>query len=340
MSKWDELKAMRQANGEPADPPAGDQAAASDAAAAEAAHAAEAAAAATAAEVHAAERAAAEQATADAAAADALKSTPTSVEIDIDGQKIAVAPEIAAAFKQAEAIKVNADRAAEREQLAADVAERVKRDLTPPPKTEAELAAERALAEASRVKMPDAKLMLDNPDEYNKQMAAFVEQQNTLTREQTLAEVARTQAATTQQNKLSAELAARKVVRDRFYESFPSFKGSEAICDTVLEEKLQEILKSGRLSKGPLPLEEANALMNEAFADVATRATRKIVGVMHAGKKIAPPSTPPPTLVSGQPAKSPAPPKVETPAPREKFPKGSVSALLAARKAAKEQPAA
>ena len=63
------------------------------------------------------------------------------------------------------------------------------------------------------------------------------------------------------------------------------------MVDGLLAEKFNEVLASGRLKKSLTPA-EGEALKAESFADVAAKATRKIVGLMNAEKKIASPSAP------------------------------------------------
>jgi hypothetical protein len=87
-----------------------------------------------------------------------------------------------------------------------------------------------------------------------------------------------------------------------------------------------EVLKSGTLNK-PLTPQEAEKLKRSEFADVAATATREVVRIMGAGKKIVPP--PPPTMVADNAREKPAAPRESEKAPKEKYSKGSVSALLA-----------
>src|SRR4030095_9116069 len=90
----------------------------------------------------------------------------TSEEIEIDGQKISVDPRLAAAFKKAEEIKKDTKSVDERAALKRELADELRAELAPKPKTEAELAAEKALADAqaklNEPQMPDHKLMIED----------------------------------------------------------------------------------------------------------------------------------------------------------------------------------
>lgn len=346
-SQWDKLKAMREAGGEkptaapekPAEQTRNadgtfakvDDAAAAEIAAAEAAKLAEAQAATLAAETAAAEAA-------KAATPPVDDGKPRSVEIEIDGQKVNVDPSLADAFSKAEKIKVDTTKATERDALKAELREELKAEFAPPPKTDAEKAADAALKAAEDAaklpKKPDFKLMIDDPEEYQRQADVFDEAR-------TAAAVAKAKAetlATIQQHQQDAARAgeeqARSILREQFFQAYPVLRDSAVVVDPILDAKFAEVVASGKLAK-PLSAEAREALKATEFADVATKATREVVKLMNAGKKIAPPPAPPPTLVSTAPAKPKAEKKDAPPVVKEKYPKGSVSALLAERKASR-----
>jgi hypothetical protein len=267
--------------------------------------------------------------------------TATSVEIEIDGQKMQVAPEIAAAFHKAEGIKKDAVATEERAKLKAELKAELQADL-PPPKTAAEKAAEEALKAAEIAaklpKEPDSKLLISDPDEYAKQKNLYDEARLDAAvkkaKADTVAEIESKQQKTLQTQQQQAEEQARALLRERFYQQYPVLRDSSDIVDNVLTEKFNEVLASGRLNK-PLPPVEAEELQRTSFADVATRATKKIVKVMNAGKAVLPPVTPPPTLASSAPV-SVKPPKADEPAKtKDKYPAGSVSKSLAEVRARK-----
>ena len=259
---------------------------------------------------------------------------PQSVEIDIDGQKVSVDPLIAEAFQKAEKMKAASAKDAERAALRAEIIEEVKASLpaSPPPKSEAELAAERAIAEAARLKMPDDKLMISDPAEYQAQMKLYIEQQVNAAKESTKAEIRAETQKDQQKFRATEEQRARDVLAEQFYNAYPIFRGKESLVNSILKDQFDAVIASGRLNK-PLTAKEAEALKSEQFADAATKATRELVQLMRGAKTVVPP-TPPPAVVSSAPVKAPAPPSAEPTKSREpKYPKGSVSALLAERKA-------
>lgn len=258
------------------------------------------------------------------------------VEIEIDGQKVAVDPALADAFQKAEKIKKRSSAAEERARLKAEIAAELKAEIqaTPPGKSAAELAAEKALEDAKKLKRPDEKLLIEDPAKYNEELDNYLKAQIAASEAKTKAEIhLETQAATKVQAE-AAEKHARAVLGEQFYDQYPIFKGTEKIVDKIMDEAFEEVRKSGRLAR-PLNAAEGEALKKEVFAEIATRSTKEVVSVMNVGKKVAPPAAPPPKLVASAPSK-PEAPVVKTEEPKEKYPRGSVSALLAARKASKE----
>lgn len=270
-------------------------------------------------------------------------SKPRSVTVKIDGQDVDLDPALAAAFEQAEAIRAQSTAATERQALVADVVEAVK-PLLPKPKTEAELAADAALAEAARVaglpKKPSAELLVSNPEEWQRQQDVYEEARITEAVSRSKAE---TLAAVQQQNTQAVqanEARLRTELQAEFYATYPQLKDSAALADPILDARFNTLLadfNAGKM-KRPTTQAEVETLKKANYAEVAAQATRAVVKQMHAGRQVAPP--PPPTLASSAPAKSPAP-KVEQPektAP--KYPPGSVSALIAERRAKRDGVAA
>jgi hypothetical protein len=337
-AKWEQLQEMRKKNA-PRDPETGkfvkDETPPVDDTAALAAAKAEADAAIAAQAAEAEKAKAAEPAKVEPPAV----TPPTSEEIEIDGQKISVDPSLAAAFKKAESIKTESIKVDERAALKAELAAELRAELAPKPKTEAELAAEKALADAqaklNEPKMPEAKLMIDDPEEYNRRMQAYVDTVAKNARDSAKAEFSAEQAKTRQVNEVSERERARAVLNVQFYDQYPILKDSKLIVDRILEDQFNAVFASGKIA-ALKTVEEGEALKKSEFADAAAKATKEIVKLMAAGKRVAPPPPPPPTLAASAPAKSPAPPKQDTEkTTKERFPKGSVSASLAEVRARK-----
>ena len=262
---------------------------------------------------------------------------PNSEEIEIDGQKISVDPTLAAAFKKAEEIKKTVDATADRERLKAELKAEIQAEL--PKKSEAELAAEKALAEAqaklNEPQMPDSKLLIEDPEEYNRRMKAYVDTVAENARKSTKAEIAAEHAKTQTATAAFERERAKAVLNAQFYDQYPILKDSKTIVDRILDDQFNAVFASGKVANLK-SAEEGEQLKKTEFADAAAKATKEIVKLMAAGKKIAPPPPPPPALVASAPAKSPAPPKQDTEkTTKERFPKGSVSASLAEIRAKK-----
>jgi hypothetical protein len=363
--KWDELKAMRERRDghEPTpvkviDPPAPAAVAATPAAAAPATPETPARDPETGKFVKAAEGVPAapavpvtpEQPAAAAPAAAPVVTDPQAdtVEVEIDGQKVRVAPEIAAAFTEAE--KVIKDTAAETREFEAraKMREEITKEVLAklPAQTAADKALAEAEAEASLPPKPDKDLLLTDPSKYAEQLDAHNEARIELAtkkaKSEVLAEVNKNAAV----HRASQEEAARAVVRERFYQQYPQFKGSEEVVNSVLNEQMDDVQKRYEAGtwKAPTTDAERQAITKQEFAVVASKAARKIIGISQTAKRLAPPvaaATPPPTLVASAPAHAPAPKAPEAPAkPEDKFPKGSMSAALAARKASRDRASA
>jgi hypothetical protein len=275
-----------------------------------------------------------------------VETPPETVEIEIDGQKMQVTPEIADAFKTAEKVQVDNAKAAERAALRAEIVAEVQASL-PPQKSKAELDAEAALAAAEAaakaLKKPDSTLMLSDPAEYDRQMDLYTEQRikfaadraKAEAKAETLAEVSKQQNV----HRASQEEQIRAALRDDFYAKYPTLKASEKIVDGLLTAKFDETQRAFEKGewKAPTTAKERDEVRAAAFADVAARGTREVLKIMQAGKQIAPPVAPPPNLVASAPTHAPAPKAPEPERkPEDKFRKGSLSAALAARKAARE----
>jgi hypothetical protein len=248
-----------------------------------------------------------------------------------------VAPELAEAFQKAERIKQDTAKVAEREQLKAELRSELKKEFAPV-KSEAELAAEAALRaaeeERTRPKKPDDNLMITDPVEWGKQREVYDEYRITKAKEdakrETLASIQKSNADAVRQS----EEQARGILREQFYSTYPVLKDSADIVDSMLKDQFDAVLASGKLVQ-PMTPAEAEALKKSEFADVAAKATKRLVKLMSAGKTAVPPPAPPPAVVQSQPAKVPAPKVEASDKPREKYPKGSVSSLLEAAKRAK-----
>lgn len=276
-----------------------------------------------------------------AAAAEAVKTAvPQSVEIEIDGQKVLVDPSLADAFKKAETVQKDAVKATERETLKAEVKAEVLAEVKtqlPPEKSAAEKAADEALAAAEAAaklpKKPDAQLLISNPDEWTKQQDVYEEARIKAASEKTRADVLNEIQKRDQVAVAATEKQAREIVREQFYVAYPVLRDSASVVDGLLTKKMDDLIASGKLNK-PFTPAEREALKAQEFADVATKATREIAKVMHAGKKVIPPAAPP-AVVSSAPAKSPSQekPTTEEPKAKTKFPPGSLSATLAERRA-------
>lgn len=253
---------------------------------------------------------------------------PALAEIDLDGQKIAVDSSLAKAFQKAEQINTSAAKDTDRDRLKAELREELR--------TELRAAADGTPTSASPTapplpSKPNTSLLLSDPDEWE--------------RRQALHEEARVKAAIEQQQfnaRKAAEENARGVLREQFYDAYPVLRDSANIVDPILVEQFDAVLASGKVNK-PLSPREAEALKKSEFADAAAKATRRVVGIMNAGKKIARPATlAAPTTASATAAPAAAPTRLaaasslpadsKRPTSREKYPKGSVSAALAERR--------
>lgn len=264
---------------------------------------------------------------------------PQSVEIELDGVRVAVDPSLAAAIEKADKVKKGLAAESDRETLKAELREELKKELTPAAPSADELA-DRALQEAEKslaaMKRPDSQLLVTDPDEYNRQMDLYLEQREKVAEARTeakLTKVNRDRATSTQQ---ATEAEARAVLNEQFYRAYPALRDSKRFVDTILDEKFAEVLASGKLAK-PLTPPERETLKDEAFADVAAKATREVVRLTGAAKRIAPP-TPPPALAASAPARpAPATPPTPKEEVRTKYPKGSISALMHERRSSRDR---
>src|SRR5438128_989919 len=180
-------------------------------------------------------------------------------------------------------------------------------------------------------KEPEAKLLIENPDEWAKQNRAFEDYRLEKVRREAKEEALREVRARDATAAKDAEAHARAVVREQFYGNYPVLKDSADIVDIVLTKAMDDLVATGKLSR-PLQPAEQEAMKKALFADVATKATRRLVQLMSGGKKVAPPAEPPPAVVSSAPKKAAKPPAEEPAEVKPKYPKGSISAALAERR--------
>lgn len=274
---------------------------------------------------------------------------PGTKEVTIDGQKVFVDAALADAFTEAEKVTDTTAKDAERRRMMDEIREELKSEM-PVVKSPADLAAEKALADAEKaepIPMPAADLQISDPAKFAELLKAHITDQ--AKREAKAAIDAANASNDAKTRSTAAEAAkqqedwARKQLTIQFFEKYKILgdEGSRDIAETILQNKITEVINSGVLKKKGATPAEGEAFKSQVFAEVAANATRKIVKVMGAGKTLAPPPEPPPSLASSQPSKSPTQKAKEPEAkPREKYPARSMSAALAARKASREAPAA
>lgn len=276
---------------------------------------------------------------------------PGTEAIELDGKTVYVAPELAAAFRDAETARGEAAKTAEADALVDRVAAKVKEALPPLPvaKTAAEEAAERALAEAETAPekhpMPDAKLQISDPDAFASQLKAHIDEKSeraalkALSEQRKKDEAAAADART--KNEARAEEVAREQLGIQFYSKFKVLNDAamKPLVDVLLNRKWDEVKE--RIRSRPFKTAaEGEAFKKQCFDEVAADATRQIVAIRQQGAAAPAATAPPPRVASSraptQRATPPEPPKKE----REKYPAGSVSAMLASHKAAKDKGAA
>jgi hypothetical protein len=269
--------------------------------------------------------------------------TSQAVEIEFDGQKMLIDPSLAAVLADADKTqKANAPNA-ERAAIVQDVLAAVE-DRLPKPKTAAELAADAALAEAEAesrlLKKPDAQLLISDLDEYERQRDLYEEQRVQRATDKTKREIAADTQRQNAANAAATDAQNRAILREQFYLMYPALKDSASVVDPVLDAQFTDVVKSGRAAAVKTAA-EGEALKFAEFKMAAAEGAKAVLRVVRAARTVAPPPTPPPTLAASAPVKGPAAPKVEAPKPaKEKYPKGSVSSLLAERRAKREGAAA
>lgn len=278
---------------------------------------------------------------------DVTVAPPGTEAVEIDGKTVYVAPELAAAYREAEQGKKAADEQAREDALADRLAARLQPQTAPAtnaPKTSAETAAEKALAdaEAEVAKLPpepDPSLWINDPaaaqkqtEIRNKAVAALEVKKALAERDLRDATAARETKA---QNDAQLEAQAREVLGNQFYEQYKVLAepATRKLVDVLLEAKWNEI-RQRLITNPPKTKAEGDALKKKCFIDVAAEATKQIVAIRQQGSNAAPPP-PLPNLNTSRtrdPGKKVTPP-VEK--PKEKFPAGSVSAMLAKHKETK-----
>lgn len=260
---------------------------------------------------------------------------PTSVEVDIDGQKVQLSPELAEAFTKAEKVKTDTSATSDRERLKAELREELRAELHPQ-KSQAEIAAEAALAaaeaERNKPKKPDAKLLISDPDEYERQRDTYEEWRVNAAKDEVKRSIQTDTQRREQTQAQAQEVAARQILSEQFYDTYPVLKDSADIVGPMLETQFNALIASGVLNK-PLSAREKEDLKKTEFADVASKATRRLVKLMNSGKAVVPPPAPPPALVQSASTPSAKPPVKVEPKSTDKYPPGSMSAALAERRA-------
>lgn len=269
----------------------------------------------------------------------AAPTTPAGEEVEIEpGVKVVLDPSLAAVFKKADEIKTATAATADREALKAELREELKKELAPPAstKTQAELDAEAAIKAAEEAEKnlppePDSSLLISDPDKYHRMNKERGEAVRKLDADRVRAETKREVMADLQKQQATAaqdaDVRARGILREQFYAAYPVLRASADLVDPILNDQFNAIMTSGKLAR-PMTPAEGETLKATEFADVAKKATVRLVKLKGEATKITTPPTPPPNLASSAPAKAPAPKKPEEPKPREKYPEGSVSRLL------------
>jgi hypothetical protein len=261
--------------------------------------------------------------------------SPASVEVEIDGQKVQLSPELAEAFKKAEKTKVDTSAASDRERLKAELREELRAELQPPRKSQAELDAEAALAaaeaERNKPKKPDSKLLISDPDEYERQRDTYEEWRVNNAKDEVKRSIQTDAQKRDRDAAQSQEAAARQILTEQFYDAYPVLKDSADLVGPLLEQQFDALLSSGTLNK-PLTARQKEDLKKTEFADVAGKATRRLVKLMNSGKTVVPPPPPPPNLAQSQSQPPAKPPTEKTEKPKDKYPTGSMSAALAERR--------
>lgn len=142
--------------------------------------------------------------------------------------------------------------------------------------------------------LPDSQLLVTDPNRYNAELkanmtAALRRQEERITLAQRSREQ-QVQAAQTQAQRM-------QLLRDGFYATHPSFKGSETLTDLVMERKWREVTQTGRIE---------TMKVGDAYQEIAAE-VRELSGV---ATRIA--AQKPPTLEGSAPRKPPAPPADDT----------------------------
>lgn len=270
--------------------------------------------------------------------------------VEIDGNRIAVDAALAAAYRDSTAALATETQNADRQQLVDDIVTRVTEKLPKPeaatPPNPADVAVKAAVAaidaEPWQHPMPTSKQQLENQDEYDKQLEAHIDEKADRKARKAVAEKEARDAAAANANRADAarqqEAWAREQLGIQFYRQFKVLDDPDIkpLVDVLLNKKFDEVVASGAVNK-PLPPKEVEAMKMRAFNDVATAATRQIVKLRGKTGAAAAPAPEPPKVVTGSPNKGPArAPKAPPEKAREKFPSGSVSAMLAKHKASKQ----
>jgi hypothetical protein len=267
------------------------------------------------------------------------KAPPGTEAVEIDGKKVFVPPELAAALRDSEETAKTAAKSSERDELVDAVVGKV-RELLPKQPDPAAAAAAKALEDAMREEapkhpMPDAKLAISDPDEYNKQLQSHIAEKSERAATKAIAErdVREQQQRQTNQTEEAKrqEAWAREQLGIQFYRQFKVLDDPDVkdIVDVLLNKKFDEVIASGVLGKPGTPAER-EALKVRAFNDVAAAATKKIVK-LRGGTTPQQAPAPPPNLNTSATGRGPRAKPIPPPAKsKEKYPAGTVSSMLKA----------
>jgi hypothetical protein len=230
-----------------------------------------------------------------AVAAVETKPESTDVEIDVDGQKVKVSPNIAKAFEDQKKAGITPPGTASdldriKNEIIAAVQQTAQQQGQTVTKEQAAEAAEDALDE---LELPSHELMIKDPEKYNEELRKVLAKGLHTAKTQARAEFDADVQKRIQVHQVEANKQALKA---QFYEKYPEFKGDEEFVDPILGAKWEEVTRSGRVQKMTVP---------DAFREIAVEATQKMVKMLQRGKRFAAEAIP---NLEGSSPKKPAPP--------------------------------
>lgn len=287
---------------------------------------------------------------------------PGTEAVEIDGKTVYVDPSLAAAYRSNEARKTAAKDDETHQKLVDDVAKRVVETLPPPaapassttiitgPKSPAEVAADKALADALAAQpaaRPSSSLQLSNPDEYDRQMESHIADTARIASQRALAEKDARDAVTAREANARTDAAreaqAKDILAQRFYGEYKVLDtpANRKLVDPMLTQRWEAIKERLRTNPPKSP-QEGEALRVREFESIAAEATRAIVDIRGPGGNApaTPPTAPPVLTTSNRATRQKAAPTPPPEKPREKYPTGSVSAMLANHQKTKRDGAA